>query len=288
MQNAFEDNYFSNRSSCLAFTNLTAQNGWVRTKSSYYAQAAASLFSSSDYYSLDGDLNLNGNTFTNYALSMYGEYGITNNITLIGNIPILKINQFDVTEPALGIGDIRIGAKYKLLAQIPTTLALETEIPTGDGILFTDSKSPNALGIIEQINLPTSDGEWNFLVTLATSMSSSNGKTFGSLFGTINLRTESFSHQYKSGAEIGHYLFDRLWLIGKLQINGTLSDSPNKAVSFLYGEGTTYTAFGATAIYQLNEQLGLVFSYFDYEDFLLKRKNIYDGATFSIGVSIEK
>ncbi|WP_067032915.1 hypothetical protein [Allomuricauda sp. CP2A] len=57
--------------------------------------------------------------------------------------------------------------------------------------------------------------------------------------------------------------------------------------SFLYGEGTTFTSYGFNAIYKLRAHLSLVSSYSDYVGFLVERKNIYDGGTFSLGISIE-
>ena len=82
--------------------------------------------------------------------------------------------------------------------------------------------------------------------------------------------------------------FDKLYLIGKLKIQERLSSENNvQSGSFLYGEGTTFTNFGLTSMYKLTNHLNLVANYSDYSGFLVERKNIYDGGTFSLGLSLE-
>jgi hypothetical protein len=125
-------------------------------------------------------------------------------------------------------------------------------------------------------------------MTLAASHSFPNGKTYGSLYSSINFRTESFSNQFQAGAEIGHFFFNKLYLIGKLRILEKLSsEGGNQGGSFLYGEGTTFTAYDLNAIYKLGGHLSLVMGYSDYTGFLVERRNIYDGGTFSLGLSWE-
>jgi hypothetical protein len=114
-------------------------------------------------------------------------------------------------------------------------LQVDFDIPTNDGVQLANDKEPDALGFVNQINIPTSDGEFNVWTTLAISQSFNQGKTFASLYGRVNFRTESFSNQWQSGAEIRHLFFDKLYLIGKLRIQEQLSDKDNSSASFLYG-----------------------------------------------------
>jgi len=266
---------------------LQAQSGWTRTAGGFYLQTDVSVFSSDDYYTVDGMLFSSDTRFRSQALKIYSEYGWTERLTLLGSFPVLKSNSFNTTDRVTGVGDIRLGAKYGLLKQIPVSIAVEAEIPTGDGTSFAQANEPNALGIRERINLPTTDGEFNVWTTLAASQSTPSGKTYGSLFGSINFRTENFSNQLQAGLEAGQLLFDKLWIIGKLQLQERLSDEPQQGVSFLYGEGTTYTAYSFTAFLNLSDHWKLTATYFDYSDFLIDKRNIYDGATFSLGVAVE-
>lgn len=264
-----------------------AQNGWTRTAKGFYTQLSATTFNAQDYYTLDGDLTISGNTFHSRGLLLYGEYGLSDRLTTLLDLPIVMLNNFSNTETVAGLGNVKLGLKYQLLPTFPLSLQIEAEIPTDDGLNFATTKAPNELGIFEQINLPASDGEFNFWTTLAASHSFPDGKTFGSLFASVNVRTEGFSPQLQSGFEIGHLFFDKLYLIGKFKIQERLSKDLSPIGSFLYGEGTTYASYGLTSMYQLDEHWKIVGSFSDFTDLIAKRRNIYDGSTFSLGIALE-
>lgn len=265
--------------------SASAQNGWARKDGGLYLQGTLSTFSSDQYYSRLGKL-IEGNTFNSHGFLIYGEYGITDQLTSVVHLPLVMFHNFSGTETVAGLGDIRLGLKYQLTRSFPLSVQVEAEIPTDDGILLASADKPNDIGVIEQINLPTSDGEFNFRTTLAASHSLPGG-TFGSLYGSINWRTESFSNQWQSGLEIGHLFFDKLYLIGKMNVQGKFTTSDTGGGSFLYGEGTTFTALGVTSIYKLDPNWSLVAIFNEYTDLITSKRNIYDGATFSIGLSLE-
>ncbi|WP_424989368.1 hypothetical protein [Flagellimonas sp.] len=272
----------------IALSNIQAQSGWTRKAESFYVQTTASYYSSKDYYTTEGFLSDTGSRFSSSALILYGEYGVTNRLTALLDVPIIQLNSFSTTETVGGVGSVKLGVKYRLFKNIPVAVQADFEIPTDDGINLATAHRPNELGTFDQINLPTSDGEFNVWTNLIGSHSFGNGKTYGSLYSGVNFRTESFSNQFHAGAELGHLFFDQLYLIGKLRILEKLSSGEgNQGGSFLYGEGTTFTSFGLNAIYKLGGHLSLVASYSDYAGFLVERRNIYDGGTFSLGISFE-
>lgn len=263
-----------------------AQSGWTKAKGAWYAQTSVSYFASDRYYSTEGKLNI-GNTFRNYSLSTYAELGISNRLTAIANWPWLKLQNFSVTETVAGVGDVQLGLKYGLHKNLPIAIGLAVDIPTDDGSHFANAKEVNELGIRERVNLPASDGEWNVRANLAISQSFDAGNTYVSGYGAVNFRTEGFTHQWQSGLEAGHLLFSRLWLIGKLQVQGRLSDEVNTGVSFLYGEGTTYTAYQFNLLYKLTENWRITAAFHTYSDLLVAKRNIYDGRTLSLGLALE-
>jgi hypothetical protein len=271
----------------LSTLSANAQNGWVREAKGLYTQAVVSNFSSNKFYNTDGQLFDNGSTFNSRGLLLFGEYGLTDRLTAVADIPVLVFNNFSTTETIAGVGSIQLGLKYGLVKSIPISIQVDFDIPTNDGVQLANAKEPDELGFVNQINIPTSDGEFNIWTTLAISQSFHQGKTFASLYGRINFRTESFSNQWQSGAEIGHLFFEKLYLIGKLKMQGQVSDKDSPSASFLYGEGTTYTSLGVTTMYKLNEKWQLIASYADFSGTLIDRKNVYDGPTFSVGVSLE-
>jgi len=264
-----------------------AQNGWVKNKNSFYAQASLSTFSSNKYYSTSGQLFDSGSTYQSNALLVYGEYGITDRFTGVLSVPLLMLNQFSTTETVAGVGNLQLGIKYNLLKSFPLALSVDFDIPTDDGVNFANSKTPNSLGMIDQINLPTSDGEFNVWTTLAASQSMVGGKLFATVYGGVNFRTKSFSHQWKSGMELGYLFYNKFYLIGKLGVQGKIGSEEKITSSFLFGEGTKFTSFGITGMYNINKHWKIVASYTDYSDFIIARKNIYDGAALSLGVALE-
>jgi len=266
-----------------------AQSGWTRNSKGFYGQISASTFSSNNYYTTEGNLSDQGSTFNTNNISLYSEYGITDRLTTILNAPVIVLNSFSTTETVSGIGSIKLGFKYKIFKDIPVAVQVDFDIPTNDGNNFATAKEPDDFGQINTINLPTSDGEFNIWTNIIGSHSFPNGKTYGSLYSGINFRTNSFSNQFQAGAEIGHLFADKFYLIGKLKIQEQLATNENSGQnsSFLYGEGTTFTAFGLNGVYKVNNTYSIVAAYSDFGGFLVKRKNIYDGATFSLGLSLE-
>lgn len=263
-----------------------AQSGWTRNQGGWYAQTEAIYFSSNEYFSTEGTRN-EGNTFSSYALKAYAEYGWTDRLTVTLNWPWLKMQRFSGTETVAGLGDLQLGVKYGLSKKIPIAVGLAVDIPTDDGRLFAEAKEENELGIRERINLPASDGEVNVRTYLAISQSFNRGRTYASAFGGFNYRTQGYSHQWQSGIELGQLLFERLWVIGKLNQQGRFSEEVNRGVSFLYGEGTTYSAYNLSLLYKINDHLLITAAYQDFTDFLIPKRNLYDGGTFSIGVALE-
>ncbi|WP_116770643.1 hypothetical protein [Maribacter litoralis] len=273
---------------CLFVLGLQAQSGWTREAKGFYLQASASYFSSNDYFTTEGRLADQGSEFRTGGLLLYGEYGISNRLTAIVDLPVVKFNSFSTTETVAGVGNIQLGVKYKLLKNFPLSLQVAVDIPSNDGTNFAQSKNANAFGEFDEINLPLSDGEFNIWTTLAASHGFKNGKTYASAFSSINFRTEEFSNQFQAGVEVGHLFFDKLYLIGKLKVQERLSSENNvQSGSFLFGEGTTFTNYGVTSMYKVSDHFNLVAQYSDYAGFLVNRKNIYDGGTVSLGISFE-
>lgn len=268
---------------------INSQSGWTREAKGFYGQVTASTFSSKDFYTTTGTLSDQGSTFNSNSLSLYGEYGITNRLTSILSVPALVLNNFSTTQTVAGVGGIKLGFKYKIFKESPIAIQVDFDIPSNDGVNFATAKEPDDFGQINTINLPTSDGEFNIWTNLIASHSFPNGKTYGSIYSGVNFRTESFSNQFQAGAELGHLFLDKFYFIGKLRVQEKLNskDNGNQNASFLFGEGTTFTSFGFNGLYKLNDHYSLVAEYSDYTGILVSRKNIYDGATFTLGLSVE-
>jgi hypothetical protein len=266
-----------------------AQSGWVKSKGSGYTQASYYHFSSDEYYAIDGTLFDQGATFTNQVYHLYGEYGISDKVTLIADIPAVVLNQFSTTETVGNIGDVNLTARYGLRQkEWPVSISLGVSVPTGKKDLFATANSPNEFGIIEQINLPTGDGEWNFLGTIAASKSFWNGRAYGTLYTTYNLRTQNYSGQVRMGGELGIQPMKNLWLSGKWfsQLKGL--EGSNENTSFFRAEGTTYSLVSAGGLYTVWKGLSLLaYVHLPVEGIFTSYNNVYVGNAFSVGVAYD-
>ncbi len=271
---------------CILSNCVYSQSGWTRKKNTYFLKTSFNLFSSSDYYTPDG-AKLKTTQFNQQSLNLYGEYGISDKFTAIINLPMLKLNSYDNTERASGIGDLKIELKYALLQKrIPVTIALAPEFPTGS----KDNYAQNKLSAIDQINLPTGDGEFNVWSTLAASHSFHPLPIYMSLSTTYNFRTQykgfSFRDQVKFNFEAGYKLLDKIWFNGTLSAQTSVGKS-NGTTDFTRGEGTEFTAFGFGAAYEVANHWSVSLQTWGYADLIFDRKNIYSAPTYSIGVFYE-
>lgn len=274
----------------LGFFGLTelslAQSGWTKAKSEGFYQLSFNRFSSSDYFTLEGD-QLETNKFTQNSLVFYGEYGLTDKLTVIANWPLQVWNGFSSTETVSGLGDLRLEFKQALLKKyLPLSISIAPEIPLGRANHFANS----TLNDFESINLPSGDGEFNVWTTLATSFSLAEVPLYGNLYGAYNFRTEyqdvSFTDQFGLGIELGYKIADLVWINGRINALAPVEDVL-VATDFVRGDGTAYTSYSFGAAVPIYKKFNLSLNYRNYADFVIERKNLYSAGTFSIGVFYE-
>jgi hypothetical protein len=266
---------------------LQAQSGWTKAKKEGFYQLSFNRFSSDEYFTLAGD-QLKTNEFTQNSLVLYGEYGLTDKLTVIANWPLQVWNGFSSTETVSGLGDLRLEFKQALLKKyLPLSIAIAPEIPIGKANNFAQSK----LNDFESINLPSGDGEFNVWTTLAASFSLPNAPLYGNLYGAYNYRTQyqgvTFTDQFGVGIELGYKVADLVWINSR--VNGL---TPVKdvliATDFVRGDGTAYTSYSFGAAIPIYKQINLSLNYRNFADFIFDRKNLYSAGTFSIGVYYER
>ena len=273
--------------SLTASINIHAQNGWTRKAKSFYIQGALTTFNTNQYWTPTNTLANNGATFHSHAFLLYGEYGVTDKFNVILDAPLLVINHFTDYELTPGVGNIKLGLKYRFFKDFPLAFQFDFDIPTDDGFNLYTSKTPDAFGNYNTINVPTSDGEFNFHTTLAVSQSTKSGNTFASAYVGANWRTKGFSHLITSGIEIGQFLFNRWFIIGKFKIQEVLIEGNSPNASIFWGEGTTFSEYNFTNMVKLNENWSILAGMSDFIGFPSKRRNIYDGVRVFLGVSVE-
>lgn len=263
-----------------------AQSGWVRDKGSFYGQLSYTYFGSDQFFNLSGD-QLTTNTFFQHTTNLYAEYGLTNRLTVIGQMPLFRVNQFNTTSPAAGIGDLQLQVKYALLkGSFPVAIAIAPELPTAKGDNFATNKE----FALERINLPTGDGEFNVWSFLSASHSFDPFPLYVSAYAGYNVRTQynnkAFRDQIKYGIDLGYFLTEKIILQANLQAFTTLGDEQLSG-DFIRSDGTQYNSAGLGLFYKAGEHLRFLVQAQQYFDGWYGRRNLYSGSGLTIGAAWE-
>ena len=262
------------------------QSGWVRQKGEVFGQLSLARFQSDRYFNLDEE-EVSTSTFMQNNLYLYAEYGVTEHLTIIANMPLLRGHGFETTDPVWGTGDLRIDAKYGILQQtLPISFGIGVEAPVARANRFAENE--DGLG---NVNLPTGDGEWNFWATVAVSASLHPLPAYINLSGGFNKRTSydgiNLRDQWVANSQAGYLFFQKLWLQLSLGVAQSLGEAEG-LVSFVRGDGTAFTQYGLSLAYELNDQWSLGLQYYNNADFLIRRANVYSAPTLGLTLSFQK
>jgi hypothetical protein len=182
--------------------NLFA-GAWTQKKGGGYYKLDFRFLSAKKFYDGEGvKIPLNG-TFKDYTIDFYGEYGLSNNITISSsflgfkmldyqsNTGIAQIDDFET-----GIGDASLGLKVllKKIGQTVLSGSITLGLPTGEG-------TPDG-------DLLTGDGEFNQAITIQAGHSLYPTPSYLNLFISFNNRNSGFSDEFRYGVE-GGYSFDK-------------------------------------------------------------------------------
>ncbi len=266
------------------FNFSSAQSGWVKEKNNFFVKSDFSYYRSSDYRNINGAA-IQTSKFIQKSLLLYGEYGITNNLTGIVNIPLLRQQGYNTTNVVTGVGDLAVELKYALSkSKYPIALSIIPEIPLGTQGLQAVAKD----GSGSFINLPTGDGEFNVWTVVAASHSFFPKPAFVSAYGGVNYRTEyantNFQNQYKAGVELGYKLKNKLWLAIKYNVLSGIGRRPAFA-DFIRGNGSSYSAYSVSGMLETGRHWGINVLYHKLHSGLIKARNIYPAGLLSVGIS---
>jgi len=217
------------------FLSSEAFSAWTQPKGHSYNQLTLSYYKTVKKFTTierDADKRVTSTTarpyvdeqeeFTSTKLTYYGEYGITDTLTVTASIPYDKQRSNDTMKYAgedgpSGIGDINIGLRQKLLDNLLGTGALMSvqgtlKIPKAYdyGYPFTDL----SLGL----------GQYDFTLALLF------GKAFSKGYGVLNIgymyafeNTEYDPVTFKPSDQIKVTLVREYPFTSKLAVRGTLS-----------------------------------------------------------------
>jgi len=268
-------------------TATFAQSGWVKEKGMLYSELSFASLNSHEYYNLDG-VELRTSEFQQQSVLVYGEYGLGRRFSAVLNYVGYRWNAFETTDPVSGSGDAFVGLQYGILTgKFPLSILVGPEIPIGNADLKAQN---NNSPFVDEINLPTGDGEWNVWSTMALSHSFPKLKMYATVTAGFNYRTKYedsyFNNQVKSNLELGFQPMKKLWLQARLGIYQTLG-TPESGVDFIRGEGTAFTTFGFALAYDVYKGFGIGAQGTFYDDFIVDRKNIYSAPLLSASLSFK-
>jgi len=239
----------------LAFNNLYA-GAWTQKKNSGFYKLGIRYISSSKIYNQSGTI-IEGPKFSNLFISLYGEYGINEYITLIANLSALeKITVNDYTNNKFSqegysnksISDSEFGLRYKFW--------------NGDGsILSTELIIGLPIGDIDnKYGLYTGDGESNQIINILFGQSFYPLPLYISTQFGFNNRNEGFSDELRYAAEIGFNFIPSMLIALKIHGVQTLENGDEFVKGGSFGFHTNnqkYLAFGPELSYSITKSFGL-------------------------------
>jgi hypothetical protein len=228
----------------IASSTLLSASPWPQAKGDGYFKLYEFWLRFDEHYTSTGQLDPNA-TLGLYNTALYAEYGLTDRLTGIINLPFYSRNvvndQVSGTrgnilipgEAIGGLGDTDIALRYAITkpgAAFPVAATLTLGLPLGE----------DAGGALN--NLQTGDGEFNQMLAFSAGKSIGNNAYATASFG-INNRTNGFSDEFRFGIEAGVSVANkRLWFIGRL----TGSES--------FQNGETAASFSSTSVFSNNAE----------------------------------
>jgi hypothetical protein len=227
-----------------------------------------------------------------YNTFLYGEYGLTDRLTLSLNANLFARNytnnvisgttgdEIFAGDALNALGDTDLSLKYGLTqpgARFPVAASLLLGIPTGQ-----------TGGGVEQ-NLQTGDGEFNQLLQLdaGTSFNLGDVPGYASVYSGINIRSNGFSEEFRFGGEVGISLANnKLWLVSKLAVIESFKNgdtAANNTSTSIFANNTEFASLALEVNYYITEKIGLSANYTG----ALRGEIIAAAPSYSVGVFVD-
>lgn len=267
-----------------------AGGGWTQPKGGLYLKLSEWWIVSNQHFTDAGLIDPN-TTSGIFNTSIYGEYGVTDRITLLAYFPFFsRAYMNNVVSGTTGevlipgeainsVGDTDLSIKYALnpKSKIRTAVTLTFGLPLG----IQSGGSQN--------NLQTGDGEFNQMIQFDASSAFNVNKT--TVYGTVtvgfNNRNNGFSDEFRYGLEVGAGLLKgKLWLIGRLTgvesfKNGTTAADSNS--TSIFANNSEFTSYSAEIAYKLTPKFGVSASYAS----AFRGEIIFANPSYSVGVFLD-
>ncbi|MCT4665115.1 MAG: hypothetical protein N4A45_07770 [Flavobacteriales bacterium] len=233
--------------------SVFAQSPWTQKKNKAFINLSYSFINNYDkIFGLSEEIATT-RTYSDQTIQLYGEYGITDKITLLIGVPFkmvsLKDQNNDLEENLSSLGNASIGIKHNFYQKnflFSGQLEYSSNMnSTGNLGLRTgyDSHAFSALGIIGK----------------------GHSKWFAQGFAGMIYRTNDYSSHVKIGGEYGRKI-KNVWLIlfldGLVSLkNGDRAHTMDELLSSLYVNDQSFSGWGLKVLYETKSNLGFVGSF---------------------------
>ena len=275
------------------FIGSKSQSPWVASEKGYYFQLAYNTIP--EYNSLFNGKEEAFQTsryVQDKTIQLYGEYGITNDLTIITSIPYKLLQsgelnpnaEFAQHEIPTGatvntLGNIQISAKYKLMDKkwvAAGQLRIEFPAPVSSGI--------------ESGLMPGYDA---FSIAPIASIGRGWNKFYGYYWLSGIFRTNNYSEYLNTGIEGGWKPFKGFWFIvyGELLHsfkNGSRSLPPPEKQFGLYSNDLEHTSFGLKLLYEIDLKSNNKIGFFAHAAGAFSGFAVAHSPLLSLGIYLKK
>lgn len=237
----------------------TYAGGWTKKKGKFYLQLSSQLTRANKFHDVNGSL-VPINTLGDYAFSIYAEYGLNDNFTIVTYFPFfrhLTLNRIEGKQSGKiyfsgaeknGVSDANLGIRYKLanLGQSVLSAGLSFGLPIGDAN--------------QKDGLLTGDGESDQQISLQFGHSFYPLPVYFSASAGYDFRHKGFTDELHYSVEAGYTFFNKLLIILRAYgikpvYNG--NNTVTGSAGGLYSNNQQYLNYGPELFYNVTENWGI-------------------------------
>lgn len=233
-----------------------AGGGWTKNKGEGFFFLYERMLYGNKFFTNDGtisDIATSGVYFT----SLYGEYGITDRLTVYGNAPLFVRATKNAVQYSSGLfiegdevnsmGDVDLALKYGFFQDKPVVMSISAWVglPLGN-------PSGGTSGLIQ-----TGDGEFNQMARLDASGAFGSGIYMSGYLG-YNNRTEGFSDEVHFGGEVGYVKKPFYVAVKLLGVESTMNGGTPSSDNGIFSNNVEYLSYGPEFGYFFNDKWGAI------------------------------
>ncbi len=250
----------------LAVGPLVHAGAWTLKENDNYNKVAINYFEATDTF---GPAAEGFEKFTDYTVNYYGEFGLSDKVTFITQVPLRQSKNSTVTGSAetTGVGDVDLGLRLNLI---------ESDWVVSTQLLY---KAPFLYD--EDADLPLGNGQSDLELRLQLGRSLFPYGYLG-LEAGYRYRAEEPSDEFRFLAEYGFDLTPKIYLRSKVDV--ILAVDSTDIVVETDGNPNFPSAFDLgrleiSAGYKINKDIGVEFTFTE----ALFGENILDGDGYQLG-----